>query len=97
MFIPHSRIKSVKRIAKSIIGLTATAAVLVYGTMLYQARAHEAQLKEAIRIAETDSIHAVHQAHIDSLMVDVAEVKRLTNLTLTKVNRLAKKVEVTTY
>lgn len=95
MFIQQSKIKNIKRAIKSIIGLTATAEVLVYGVMMYQERVHQAELREAIRIAETDSIHAVHQAQIDTLMMDVAELKRLTNLTLQKVNRLAKKVEVT--
>lgn len=93
MLIQQSKIKSIKRIVKSIIGLTATATVLVYGAMMYQERAHEAHLKEALRIAETDSIHAVHKAQMDSLVRDLAEIKMLTNMTLRKVNNLAKKVD----
>lgn len=93
MFIPQSNIKTVKRIAKSIIGLTATAAVLVYGAMMYQARNHQAELEQVRRAAEVDSIHAAQRAVDDSMKADLEEIKRLMTLTRNQVFRIEQKVK----
>jgi len=93
MFIPQSNIKTVKRVIKSIVGMTAVAAVLVYGVMMYQEKSHQAQLEQVRRAAEVDSIHAAQRAVDDSMKADLEEIKRLMVLTRNQMFRIEQKVK----